>query len=202
MTDTATQPGPQAPAQLPHTAAAAVRQNALYAASLAQRSAEIRADPQDHKPKLVLSRHVRGESILDKIADGVNRFCGSMWVFLAITVGIVVWLFAGNIVGFDKTPWPLLLTILNLPQLSIMISLQVSANRAQAASDKRAIADHETLIALHEMSRQQLDMLRGQDSVLAILQNFASKDLPGRQAEMMSDVKQILAKVGAEPAAG
>jgi hypothetical protein len=37
---------------------------------------------------------------------------------------------------------------LNLPQLSIMISLQVSANRAQAASDRRAIADHETLIAL------------------------------------------------------
>ena len=35
-------------------------------------------------------------------------------------------------VGFDKVPWPLLPTILTLPQLSIMISLQVSANRAQA----------------------------------------------------------------------
>ena len=44
----------------------------------------------------------------------------------------------GNIVGFDKTPWPLLLTILNLPQLSIMISLRVSANRSQAASDQPA----------------------------------------------------------------
>ncbi len=42
-----------------------------------------------------------------------------------------------------------------------MISLQVSANRAQAASDKRAIADHETLIALHEMGKQQLDILHG-----------------------------------------
>src|SRR5579859_3219755 len=30
--------------------------------------------------------------------------------------GIVSWLFAGNVDGFDKTPWPLLLTILNLPQ--------------------------------------------------------------------------------------
>ena len=67
-------------------------------------------------------------------------------MFVFITVGVVTWLFLGNVVGFDKTPWPLLLTILNLPQLSIMISLQVSANRAQAASDRRAIADHETLI--------------------------------------------------------
>ncbi len=193
MTDTAS---------LPHTAAAAVRENALYAAKLAQRAAEIRAAPQDHRPRLVLSRHVRGESVLDRIADGVNRFCGSMWVFLGISFGIVFWLFAGNIVGFDKTPWPLLLTILNLPQLSIMISLQVSANRAQTASDKRAIADHETLIALHEMAKQQLDILHGQDQVLGILENFASKDMPGRQAEIMSDVKAIMAKVGAEPVAG
>jgi uncharacterized membrane protein len=202
MTDTATRPAPASPPSLPRTAAAAVRENALYAAKLAQRAAEIRADPQDHRPRLVLSRHVRGESVLDRIADGVNRFCGSMWVFLGITTGIVIWLFAGNIVGFDKTPWPLLLTILNLPQLSIMISLQVSANRAQTASDKRAIADHETLIALHEMAKQQLDILHGQDQVLGILDNFASRDMPGRQAEIMSDVKAIMAKVGAEPVAG
>jgi uncharacterized membrane protein len=204
VTDTATvtKPDLNGPPHLARTSSDAVRENALYAARLAQRAAEIRAAPQEHKPRLVLSRHVRGESVLDRIADGVNKFCGSMWVFLGITTGIVFWLFAGNIVGFDKTPWPLLLTILNLPQLSIMISLQVSANRAQTASDKRAIADHETLIALHEMGRQQLDILHGQDQVLAILNNFASHDMPGRQAEIMADVKQIMAKVGAEPAAG
>src|SRR5690349_19397828 len=167
---------------------------------LKERAEKIRANPEAHLPKLILSQHVRGTSILDRIADAVNKFCGSMWVFLGITVGIVFWLFAGNIVGFDKTPWPLLLTILNLPQLSIMISLQVSANRAQTASDKRAIADHETLIALHEMGKQQLDILHGQDQVLAILNNFASHDMPGRQAEMLADVKAIMAKVGAAPA--
>ena len=115
----------------------------------------------------------------------------------------------GNVVGFDKTPWPLLLTILNLPQLSIMISLQVSANRALAASDRRAIADHETLIALHEMAKQQLDILNGQDRVLAMLDNFASKDMPGRQSDLqerqlqMQDcVDKILAKVDPAAAAG
>jgi uncharacterized membrane protein len=201
-TATVTTPHPNGQPHLARTSGQAVRDNALYAAKLAQRATEIRAHPEAHKPRLVLSKHVRGESPLDKIADAVNKFCGSMWVFLGITFGIVFWLFAGNIIGFDKTPWPLLLTILNLPQLSIMISLQVSANRAQTASDRRAIADHETLIALHEMGTQQLAILHGQDQVLAILNNFASKDLPGRQAQMMADIKQILAKVDGQPAAG
>ena len=143
-----------------HTAAAAVRETASALARARQRAEQIRKAPQDHEPRLVVSRHVRGDSPLDVIADAVNKFCGSMWVFLVITTGIVAWLFAGNIVGFDRTPWPLLLTILNLPQLSIMISLQVSANRAQAASDKRAIADHETLLALHEMAKRELRLLQ------------------------------------------
>ena len=184
----------------PATDAAAIREICDDWLHLHDRAEEIKAHPADFHPKLVLSEHVRGNSILDKIADGVNRFCGSMYVFIGITIGIVVWLFAGNIVGFDHTPWPLLLTILNLPQLSIMVSLQVSANRAQAASDKRAIADHETLIALHEMGKQQLDILHGQDTVLTLLNNFASKDMPGRQAEIQATVNQILAAVdGGQP---
>jgi low affinity Fe/Cu permease len=134
-----------------------------------------KAAPHEHVPMLVTSRDVSGEGVLDRIADVVNRLIGSMYLFVGITVGIVVWLFAGNIIGFDRTPWPLLLTILNLPQLSIMISLQVSANRAQAASDARALADHATLVALHELSKQQIRILDGQDKVLAILRNAAEQ---------------------------
>jgi uncharacterized membrane protein len=123
--------------------------------------------PHEHVPRLVTSRDVTGGGVLDRIADVVNRLIGSMWLFVGISTGIVVWLFAGNIVGFDRTPWPLLLTLLNLPQLSIMISLQVSANRAQAASDARAMADHATLVALHELSKRQVRLLDGQNEVLA-----------------------------------
>lgn len=125
--------------------------------------------PREHVPRLVTSRDVRGEGVLDRVADIVNRLIGSMWLFVAVTTGIVVWLFAGNIVGFDRTPWPLLLTVLNLPQLSIMISLQVSANRAQTASDARALADHATLVALHTLSKHQIEILDGQNEVLDIL---------------------------------
>jgi uncharacterized membrane protein len=123
--------------------------------------------PDQHRPRLVTSSDVRGEGVLDRIADVVNQLIGSMYLFVGISVGIVVWLFAGNIVGFDKTPWPLLLTLLNLPQLSIMISLQVSANRAQAASDARAMADHATLVALHELAKKQVQILDSQNKVLA-----------------------------------
>ncbi len=119
--------------------------------------------------RLVLSKHHRGNGVLDRTAEVVNRVIGSMWVFVGVTVAIVVWLFAGNIVGFDKTPWPLLLTILNLPQLSIMISLQVSANVAQRTSDARAVADHQTILLLHRMGEQQIQLLEGQDRVLDLL---------------------------------
>src|SRR6202453_1030401 len=199
MTDTCTPdtltPLPPVPPR-PETDAAAVRAIEEASTHIRERAQKIRECPELHIPRLVLSKHVRGTSILDKIADAVNTFCGSMYVFVFITVGVVAWLFLGNVVGFDKTPWPLLLTILNLPQLSIMISLQVSANRSQAASDKRAIADHETLIALHEMAKQQLEILQQQDAVLAILNQFASKDMPGRQQEIQQTVNQILATVG------
>jgi uncharacterized membrane protein len=185
----------------PKSDAEAVRAIEEAAASVRARIAEICRAPERHRPRLVTSQHVRGDGFLDKVADGVNKFCGSMYVFVFITVSVVAWLFLGNIVGFDKTPWPLLLTILNLPQLSIMISLQVSANRAQAASDGRAIADHETLISLHEMARQQIELLKGQDAVLGILENFASKDMPGRQREIQDSVQQILAVVSHQPGA-
>jgi len=138
--------------------------------SPADEEARAQATPHLHVPRLVTSKDVSGEAVLDHIADFVNKLIGSMYLFVAITVGIVVWLFAGNIVGFDKTPWPLLLTLLNLPQLSIMISLQVSANRAQMASDARARADHATLVSLHELGKKQVQILDGQNKVLEILQ--------------------------------
>jgi uncharacterized membrane protein len=134
--------------------------------------------PREHVPKLVLSKHNRGTGPLDRVAEGVNRFIGSMWVFVFVTVVVVVWLFAGNIVGFDKTPWPLLLTLLNLPQLSIMISLQVSANLAEKTSDARAESDHATLIALHELGKQQMAILEGQNQVLDLLRKRADTESP------------------------
>jgi uncharacterized membrane protein len=136
----------------------------------------INPDSLDHEHRLVVSAQHRGPGRLDRIAARVNTFIGSMWTFVGVTTFIVIWLFAGNIVGFDRTPWPLLLTLLNLPQLSIMISLQVSANLAQRTSDARAVADHETLLTLHKLSRQQVRILEGQNRVLDLLKAAAERE--------------------------
>ena len=72
----------------PETDNAALRAIDEAAAQVRERALAIRRNPEAHKPKLVLSRHVRGTSILDRIADGVNKFCGSMYVFIAITVPV------------------------------------------------------------------------------------------------------------------
>jgi hypothetical protein len=49
------------------------------------------------------------------------------------------------------------------------------------------------------MGTQQLQILRQQDEVLAVLNQFASKDMPGRQQEIQTAVSQILAVVGGHP---
>jgi hypothetical protein len=147
--------------------------DARHMTSLPETQSAVAPAPAVHK--LVLSKHHTGEGVLATIATAVNRFVGSMWVFVLVTTGIVFWLFAGNVIGFDKTPWPLLLTVLNLPQLSIMISLQVSANLAQKTSDARALADHETILTLHALSQQQLQILEGQNTVLDLLKDEVGK---------------------------
>ena len=109
-------PAPESPhLARPETDSDALRAIDEAADHVRERAAMIRQAPELHKPKLVLSKHVRGTSLLDKIADAVNRFCGSM---------------------------------------------------------------------------------------LAILDNFASRDMPGRQREIQDCVNQILAKVDSSPAAG
>jgi hypothetical protein len=49
------------------------------------------------------------------------------------------------------------------------------------------------------MSRQQLDILRSQDAVLAILENFSGKEMPSRQKEIQDTVQKILAIVAHQP---
>ena len=49
----------------PHTDAAALRAIEEATAHVRERALKIRENPEEHKPRLVLSQHVRGTSILD-----------------------------------------------------------------------------------------------------------------------------------------
>ncbi len=83
MTETTSAPDMNAPAPpipaRPETGAAAVRaiEEASTPTHIRERARKIRECPELHIPRLVLSKHVRGTSILDRIADAVNAFCGS-----------------------------------------------------------------------------------------------------------------------------
>ena len=55
-------------------------------------------------------------------------------------------------------------------QLVLLPIIIVGQNVISAAQDARAEADHETLTALHTMSRQQLEILEGQNEILDLLQ--------------------------------
>jgi hypothetical protein len=52
------------------------------------------------------------------------------------------------------------------------------------------------------MGKQQIEILNGQNQVLALLDNFASKDMPGKQDKIQNCVNEILATVKPQPAAG
>ena len=98
-------------------------------------------------------------------------FIGSVWVTVVATTGIIAGLFGGNVGGFDKMPWPFLLTLLYVPQVAIMITLQVSAKLAQKTSDARAVVDQETTSALQEMIEQQLAIVEAQTQILDLLRH-------------------------------
>ena len=50
----------------PHTDGAALRAIEEATAHVRERALKIRENPEEHKPKLVLSQHVRGTSLLDR----------------------------------------------------------------------------------------------------------------------------------------
>jgi hypothetical protein len=61
----------------------------------------------------------------------------------------------------------------NFLQLVLLPIIIVGQNVISAAQDARAEADHETLTALHQMSKQQLKILEGQNQILDLLRKKA-----------------------------
>ena len=60
----------------------------------------------------------------------------------------------------------------------------------------------ETIAPAESQAAESPRIPRPQDRGLAILDNFASKDMPGRHAHIQDCVDQILAKVDPKAAAG
>ena len=136
----------------------------------------------EHIPQLVQTKHVRagvqGGGALGRInaaiAVRITKVVGTMYcayVFTLIAlVALPTIIKTGNPTGLVN--W----VSSNFLQLVLLPIIIVGQNVISAAQDKRAEADHKTLTALHQMSKQQLEILDGQNKILALLQQSVVKD--------------------------
>ncbi len=133
--------------------------------------AEFRA----HIPKLVLNRHVHqevhGDSVFGRIntrlAVAITKIVGSMWCAYAFALLALISLPAA-ILSRDPiviVAW-IAQTFLQLVLLPIII---VGQNVQAAASDARALSDHDTLIAIHTLTSEVHDIAQQQTVILKLL---------------------------------
>lgn len=154
-------------------------------ANAAHRAAidRVKAEPLKHVPRLVTSHHVRAAMqrpgdlgrFNNWLAVLITKSVGTMWcayIFAVIGITSLVGAFTGNtqlalIAGGISSYF------LQLVLLPIII---VGQNVISAAQDARALADHETLVALHTINVRQLQLLEQQEKILNLLERNAPQD--------------------------
>jgi hypothetical protein len=134
-----------------------------------------RATPHLHVPRQIKSAKVNG---LVHGTGTMGRFDAAMAVHITRIVGTMYCAYAFTVIALIALPAAVeqgsptvLINWLssNFLQLVLLPIIIVGQNVISAAQDARAEADHETLTALHQMAKQQLDILNGQNAILAML---------------------------------
>jgi hypothetical protein len=136
----------------------------------------------EHIPQLVQTKHVRagvqGGGALGRInaaiAVRITKVVGTMYCAYLFTLIALVAL--PTVIKAGSTTVLINWISANFLQLVLLPIIIVGQNVISAAQDKRAEADHKTLTALHQMSKQQLEILDGQNKILALLQQSVVKD--------------------------
>jgi hypothetical protein len=136
-------------------------------------------NPQAHVPRLVLTDQVRarvhGTGPLGRlnaaIAVKITKVVGTMYCAYVFTLIALVALPAAIQQGSPTVLVNWLSS--NFLQLVLLPIIIVGQKVISAAQDARAEADHETLTALHQMSRQQIEILNGQNQILDLLRQRA-----------------------------
>jgi hypothetical protein len=132
--------------------------------------------PQLHIPRLVRTTHVlaqvHGTSVIGRfnaaMAVTITKIVGTMYCAYVFTLVALIALPAA--VGQGSPTVLVNWLSSNFLQLVLLPIIIVGQNVISAAQDARAEADHETLTALHEMSKQQVQILEGQNIILDFIQ--------------------------------
>ena len=136
--------------------------------------------PETHVHRMVQTQHVlakvHGAGALGRfnaaIAVRITRIVGTMYCAYVFTLIALVALPAAIQQGSPTVLVNWLSS--NFLQLVLLPIIIVGQNVISAAQDARAEADHETLTALHTMSKQQINILEGQNEILELLRKRAS----------------------------
>ena len=142
--------------------------------------AEMTQSPMAHTPRLIQTQHVlarvHGAGAMGRfnaaVAVRITRIVGTMYCAYVFTLVALVALPAA--IGQGSPTVLVNWLSSNFLQLVLLPIIIVGQNVISAAQDARAEADHETLTALHTMSRQQLEILEGQNEILDLLKRKVS----------------------------
>ena len=136
-------------------------------------------------PHLFVPRLVQGAQIRAQVhgAGAIGRFNAAMAVRITKIVGTMYCAYAFTLIALVALPAAIEQgspTILinwlssNFLQLVLLPIIIVGQNVISAAQDARAEADHDTLTAIHELAKQQIEILKGQTQILDLLQKNVS----------------------------
>src|SRR5436190_21046467 len=137
-------------------------------------------NPQAHVPRLVLTEQIHARihgtgpmgRLNAAIAVRVTKVVGTMYCAYAFTLIALVALPAALAQGSPTVLVNWLSS--NFLQLVLLPIILVGQSVISKAQDARAEADHETLTALHELSKPQIDIHHGQIEILDLLKQQAA----------------------------
>ena len=135
-------------------------------------------------PRLFVPRHIRAHEIRRQVhgTSALGGFNAAVAVLITRVVGTMYCAYVFTVIAFIALPAALQQgspTVLvnwlssNFLQLVLLPIILVGQNVISRAQDARAEADHETLTALHELAKLQINILEGQNEILDILRRKA-----------------------------
>jgi uncharacterized membrane protein len=156
-----------------------------------------RPGPPVH-PSLLQRERRRAEDRQNRVADGITHFSGSM-LFVYVHI---VWFACWIGLGVEGNPYGLLTMIVSLEAIFLSTFVLISQNRADAR--RQLIAD-EQWKTVQEEDRQNLELLRLSNQILALTQDVRSlagsfvdrADIAGLTKEVRS-LAGALARPGAQ----
>lgn len=143
--------------------------------------AAAKATPGSHIPRLVRGAQIRtrvhGASAMGRlnaaVAVRITKIVGTMYCAYVFTLIALVALPAAIEQGSPTVLVNWLSS--NFLQLVLLPIILVGQNVISTAQDARAETDHETLTALHQMGKQQIEILESQNKILDLLKSKAAQ---------------------------